>query len=477
MTLPPPWPKRPEASPAAIDAIELAPLPLVIVAEAAWISVLSGLIEEFALRQPEIGLPTFAIFVTLGTVVARVIGVRAGARWPAVALLLIAIAAIAGVLASSAARTALADGIGPAVAAHPGGLLAGLAVLRGYAYAQLPIAEGTVSRLLALGAPGLAVASLIGGLIGEPYRSRFLADAFSAAIVFVGSTVLALAFARLAVLGADHGLDWRRNPSWLAMTLVLLVVVVVAALPLAAIAGTAISILVGVALGPLIIVGMATAFDRTVRRVLLLLGLAAVIVYILVALFGRSNLPPGPTIPGFGGPAAPSPVEQLLTVSIGGLILILAVAGMLVLIALWMRQARPGRDDLVEEIRMVDRSGVEGPRRRRARRSRRDEPIDAVAAYVALVEELARHPLVRRSAGETPAEHAARLRAAGARPVPALGLDLLAADYALVRDGGVSLTAKEDRRAVDRWRRLRGGLARWAKAQTRDAGPAPAGKS
>jgi hypothetical protein len=443
-----PRPVRPDA----IDAIELAPLPLVIVAEAAWISVLSGLIEEFALRQPEIGLPTFAIFVTLGTLAARVIGVRVGTRWPAVALLLIAVAAIAGVLASSAARSALADGIGPAVAAHPGGLLAGLAMLRGYAYAQLPVSEGTVSRLLALGAPGLAAASLIGGLIGEPFRTRFLADAFGAAIVFVGSTVL-------------------------AMTLVLLVVVVAAALPLAAIAGTAISILVGVALGPLIVVGMATAFDRTVRRVLLLLGVAAVLVYVLVALFGRSNVPPGPTIPGFGGPAEPSPVEQLLTVSVGGLIVVLAIAGMLVLVALWMRRVRPGSDDLVEEIRTVDRSGVEGPRRRRGRRGRRHEPADAVEAYVALVEELDRHPLVRRSPGETPAEHAARLRAAGARPAPGLGLDLLAADYALVRDGGLSLTATEDRRAIERWRRLRGGLARWAKGQTRDAGPAARAKT
>jgi hypothetical protein len=462
--------RRPSTRLGAVDVIELAPLPLVIVAEAAWISVLSGLVEEFALRQPEIGLPTFAIFVAVGTLAARVIGVRAGPRWPAVALLLIAAAALAGVLASAAARAALAGGLGPAVAAHPGGLLAGLAMFRGYAYAQLPIAEGTVSRLLALGAPGLAVASLVGGLIGEPYRTPFLTDAFGAAIVFVGSTVLALAFARLAALGADDGLDWRRNPSWLAMTLVLLVVVVAAALPLAAIAGTAISILIGVALGPLIIVGMATAFDRTVRRVLLLLGAAAVVVYILVALFGRSNVPPGPTLPGFGGPAEPSPIEQLLTVSLGGLIVVLAVAAMLALIALWMRRVRPADDSLVEEVRMVDRGGVEGPRRRRGRRGRRHEPTDAIEAYVALVEDLDRHPLVRRSPGETPAEHAARLRATGARPAPGLGLDLLAADYALVRDGGVRLTAAEDRRAIDRWRRLRGGLARWAKAQARDGG-------
>jgi hypothetical protein len=202
-----------------------------------------------------------------------------------------------------------------------------------------------------------------------------------------------------------------------------------------------------------------------------------VVVYILVALFGRANVPPGPTIPGSGGPAEPSPVEQLLTVSLGGLIVVLAVAAMLVLIALWMRRVQPGSDDLVQEVRTVDRSGVEGPRRRRGRRRRHGDPADAVEAYVALVEELDRHPLVRRSPGETPTEHAARLRVAGARPAPVLGLDLLAADYALVRDGGLVLTAAEDRRGIERWRRLRGGLARWAKAQTRDAGPATEGKS
>jgi hypothetical protein len=71
---------------------------------------------------------------------------------------------------------------------------------------------------------------------------------------------------------------------------------------------------------------------------------------------------------------------------------------------------------------------------------------------VALVDELDRHADIRRDVAETPAEHAARLRRIGRSR---LSLDLLAADYALARYGGVALRATEDRRGVGRWRALR----------------------
>jgi hypothetical protein len=80
-----------------------------------------------------------------------------------------------------------------------------------------------------------------------------------------------------------------------------------------------------------------------------------------------------------------------------------------------------------------------------------------VAAYRALLEDLDGRPPVAREPGETPAEHASRLRAAGHG---GLGLDLLAADYALVRFGGGALTPAETRRALGRAERLRQGLLR-----------------
>jgi len=448
----------------AAAIVDLPPLLLVIVAEAAWISVVAGLVQEFALHEPEIGIPVVALFVAFGTLSARLVGRRLGERWPAVAFGLMVVVAVVGVLASPAARAALADGIGPALAAHPGGLVAGLAVLRGFAHAELPLSESTVARLLALGTPGLALASLVGGVIAEPFRTRFLGDAMAAAIVFVGAAVLALAFTRLAAVGTDEGLDWRRNPAWLGLALFLLVAAIVAAVPLAAIAGTALSILVGVAFGPLLIIGLATGFDRTARWLILIFAVLAVVTRVLATVFGGGPTTPAAvrTLP--SGPVEPSQFELLATMSLGGLLLLGATVAILILIAVWMRRARPPRDDLVDETRTIDRGDAPDPRRRWRPRARRPEPAGAVQAYVALLADLARHPPAGRGTGETPAEHAARLRRAGA---PSLALDLLAADYALARDAGLTLSKAEDRRGVERWRMLRRRLADWARAQAR----------
>jgi hypothetical protein len=108
-------------------------------------------------------------------------------------------------------------------------------------------------------------------------------------------------------------------------------------------------------------------------------------------------------------------------------------------------------EDDVLETRMIDRGG-ERSRGKRRRRRRRADPVDAVTAYLALVGDLADRPQVRREPAETPAEHARRLRETGRSD---LGLDLLAADYALARFGGVTLSGRENRRAVARWQALR----------------------
>ncbi|TMF36653.1 MAG: DUF4129 domain-containing protein, partial [Chloroflexi bacterium] len=167
------------------------------------------------------------------------------------------------------------------------------------------------------------------------------------------------------------------------------------------------------------------------------------------------------------GPVQPSQAEQLATMSLGGLLLLAATVAVLILIAAWMRRTRAPHDDLVDEIRTIDRGDAPGAPRRWPPRARRAEPADAVQAYVALLADLARHPAAGRRPGETPAEHAARLRSAGA---PSLALDLLAADYALARDAGLTLSAAEDRRGIERWRILRRRLADWARTQALLAG-------
>lgn len=450
-------PGRPQRRGVAIAA-QLAPLALVVVAEAAWISVASGLLQEFALREPVLGIPAFAAFVVAGIVLARILGPILGRRWLVVAFGLVIAGGAIGWLASGASRDALADGIGPALAAHPGGWLAGLAVLRGFAHARLPLAEETVTNLLAIGIPGLALAATVGSLIGDPHRARF-ADSMGAAVVYVGASALALAFARIDAVGLDAGFDWRRNPKWLLMTIAMVAVAVVAAIPLASVAGTILSVLVSVALGPLLIIGFATGFDRAARRILLFFSGVVVVLIVLIRFFGSTGPPPPAAT---DQPVLPTheDVNQLFTIGFGGLLLLLAIVVIIVAIAIWMRRTPPP-DGSLAETRTIDPSG-EGlpPRRRRGRFGRRHDPATAAEAYVALVDDLDRHSVVRRGPAETPAAHAARLRGRGAA---ALSLDLLAADYALARYGGVDLPAREDRRGVGRWRRLRKALVAWNK--------------
>jgi len=447
--------------------LEMPPLPLIVLAEAAWISILAGLAQEFSLHQPEIGLPILIVFVAAGAAIARLVGRRLGERWPLVAVGLVVAVAVGGVLASGAARTALASGIGPALAAHPGGLFAGLALFRGFAHARLPLAESTLNHLLAVGIPGIAVASLVGGLISEPFRARFLGDALTGSILFIGATVLALAFTRLGTVAAQERLDWRRNPVWLVLMLAILLAAIAAAIPLAAIAGPALSILFGIALGPLVILGLLTGIDPAGRRILIGLAFVAGMLYLLSQIAGGSIAVGSQA--GFGsGDPSNNATQQVISIGLGGLLAVGAVAAILFLAAIWLRRTRPPEDDLVDETRTIDH-GEERPTAGRVRRRLRrpETPGDAVEAYIALLGDLARQPEARRQAGETPTEHAARLRSAGA---PHLGLDLLAADYALVRDGGRRLSAMEHERAIRRWRTLRRDLARWARVRAKLVG-------
>jgi hypothetical protein len=177
------------------------------------------------------------------------------------------------------------------------------------------------------------------------------------------------------------------------------------------------------------------------------------------------NLVGGPS-PTTDGPVVPapdvvaSPPDEAIAIG-AGLLLVLAAIGVVVLARLWMRRIPRFEDDVLE-TRTIDR-GVDRPgsgRFTRLGRGRRPAPIDGATAYEALIDDLADRPAVRREPAETPAEHARRLRSAGSSD---LRLDLLAADYALVRFAGITLSRREDRRAVNRWRSLRRRLGRRGK--------------
>jgi hypothetical protein len=406
------------------------------------------------LHSPTTGIASLAAFVMTGVVAARVLGPRLGDRWPLVGLGLCVAGGAVGWLASPEARAALAEGaVGDALAANPGGWLVALATLRGFAHSRLPLSEEALGSLLGAGMPGIALAAIVGGVVAEPFRGQFLADTIVAAILFVTSVTLALALTRLAAVGADAGFDWRRNPTWVGLMVALVLAAGALAIPASSVVAPVIVFIIGVSMGPLLLIGAIVGFNRRTVR---LLVFAVIGVMALVAVM---NLVGGP-LPAIDigtrtpAEAEPSPPDQALAIG-GGILLLLAAIAIVLLVRLWMRRLPLPEDD-VRETRMIDR-GSERLRLGRRGRRRRTEPVDAATAYQALLDDLAERPTARREPGETPAEHARRLRAAGASD---LRLDLLAADYALARFAGVTLTAREDRRALARWRSLRRQLGR-----------------
>lgn len=459
------------------DAGLLANMPVVIalVAEAAWIAVLAGLLQAFVLRAPVTGVPELLLAAVAGNIAARRLPARAGDAWGQVAVGLAAVAGLVGWLGSAEVRALLLAGtdaaaggaggpgslLGPALAANPGGWLAALAFVRGIAHARLPLDPGRVGAVLTVAVPGLAFAAVLGGMISEPARSAFLAAAQVQVLVFLGASVLALALARLANIGHGARVDWRRNPAWLALTGSLVLATAAIAAWASLNVGGAIATVTAVVAVPLLLVGFVVGFDGRSLRILLVSLMAVGVLGTIL----RVVAPNGP-------PATPSPIPLPASVPdtspdpgttaalwILALVVALAVAAVLVLARIWLRRSRTS-EPVEDEFRVIDHGGT-GETRPRLRRSprfrRRDRPTDAVAAYRALLEDLDGRRPVAREPGETPAEHAHRLRTAGHG---GLTLELLAADYGLARFGGVALSAPETRRAIGRAERLRAALLR-----------------
>jgi hypothetical protein len=441
------------------------PVAVALVAEAAWIAVVAGLVEAFVLHPPITGIGELLLAAGAGTVAARTLSARAGEGWAPLAVVLAACAGLAGWLASPEVRSLLLAGgdgaVGRGLAVNPGGWLTGLAFVRGLAHARPPVDPGRVGTMLALAVPGLTLAAVLGGMISEPARSAFLAAAQAWVLLFLAASVLALALARLSNVGRGALVDWRRNPSWLALAgaLVLATAGVAAAVSLSA--GHVIATALAVVTVPLLIVGFVVGFDRRSLRILLIsltvVGVLGTMLRVVAPNGPQATpgpIPLPPSVP--QGPTDPVPAAALWILALG---LALAVAGVLVLARLWLRRTR--RETLADdEVRVIDHTGdADAPRRgpRAPRFRRRPRPTDAVGAYRALLEDLDGRRPVAREPGETPAEHARRLRGAGHG---SLGLDLLAADYGLARFGGLAISEPETRRALGRADRLRAALLR-----------------
>jgi hypothetical protein len=439
-------------------ASDLLPLALAFVAEGAWLSVLAGLVQEFAKREPVLGLAEMAVLVTLGAIAGRLTSGRLGGGWPVLAAGLVSIAAIGGVFASAASRDVLANdglaGIGAALGANPGGLLAGLAMLRGTGYSTPALPEDRLERLLTGGTAAIVGAAILGGFVPDPWRERFVADTLIAAVAFAASAIVALALRRHALAGRDRGADWQRNPRWVVLLLVVVAAIAVLAALSAGLVRPALEMLVALALLPLILVGLIVGWTRRGMYLGLAYAIVASVVALVFNLFGERTRVIEPAPGGAGLPPAQAPlgIEPSVIAFGSGLLVVLAVIAAYLLARLWARRRAADPADATEE-RFIDRRSTPPSRhRRRSWFGWRAQPADAAAAYRTLLRDLASREEVRREPWETPREHAARLRREQAAGLP---LELLAADYSLVAFGGVPLTAREQRRALARWRALR----------------------
>jgi hypothetical protein len=430
------------------------PVGFALVAEASWIAVIAGLFEAFVLRPPTVGVFEMLLAVGVGLVSARFVGPRLGSRWPAVAVGLTAACGLAGWLWSAEVRAVLhQDGIRAAFGANPGGWLAGVAFVRGMGYARIPIDPRRVGTLVAVGVPGLALAAITGRLMGEPWRGDFLSTAQLQVLLFLGSSLTALVLARVALAAGGTAVDWRRNPAWLVMVVLLLTATLVVAVWVSLTAGEVISMALTALVVPVLLIGFVAGIDRRTLRILLVCvaaaGLIAVVVRLLQSLIGPNQ--PAPLPPAGVGEQPQEPVQATLL----GLAILVAVVVVIILVLARLALRRGPAlimDDEIREIANDEEQGQGERRRRRSRFRRRPAPTDAVAAYRDLLEDIDGRPPVAREPGETPSEHARRLRRAG---VGGLALDLLAADYGLARFGGVALTPAEHRRAIARFAGIR----------------------
>lgn len=345
-------------------------------------------------------------------------------------------------------RTALATDPFTAIATHPGGWLLVLAGMRGVSRA-IEIDDRSMTRLVLVGIPALAVPWALGQMAAGPLSATFNDAAFVASITFVTAGFIAAGLSRLQEIGRETGVDWRQNRSWLGTVVGVLAVVLAIGIPASVLLGLPADAVARGILGPLVgILGYLYLGS------ILVVGLTAFLLANLLRSIGIT-LPPwlAASTPNRPFGIEPLTLEQVrgpMTWLIVGWIVVIVV--LLVLATLWVRRRKVTRRATGDERsisippRTVQERAAPRPAPRVARWSR---PHDAITAYLAALADLgASDPDAARAEHETPRSHARRVEA-GAE------LASLQADYALARYGGRELTDAENRRAIGRWQRLR----------------------
>jgi hypothetical protein len=428
-------------------------LPVVqCLAEGGLLAVVAAAVQALFGEPPIIGPLEFAILAAAGMAWARRTRWR-GAAAEAFGLPILAVAAggLAWLLAPEVRVALLQGDPQAALAAHPGGWIGALAVLRGHAHHSRAVDEEVQDGLMRWGLPAAAVAWLIGDLAaggaGPGVQEAFTTVAFIGSLVFVTSGVLALGLARLATVRTDGS----GNGSWFGFALVVAVGMTVLGIPAALLLGVPLEALVVALLAPLRVLG---------ALVVLLLSPIVLLAALFVDL-ARDFLPEGfaagsirlPTIE-IGVTQPTSPVPGIVFYLVVGAIILLELAALALYIwSRWqVRRDMAALDSDVAEERSV--VFVRPPRQPRTPRpvapdrGSRDEPV---GAYLRALDALASDGRWARDPAETPRQHLDRIgSAAPIRPT----LARLAAAYQLLRYADHPMGARERHRAAGRLERL-----------------------
>lgn len=430
---------------------------LALVAEGAWLAVVYVAVEtavDGAL--PLLGTFELAVAAGIGAFLIRRRVLDPDERAFSFFAAIVAVGA-AGWLWSAEVREALAGGdLFTAIGVHPGGWLTAVAFMRGVGRG-VEIDDRALTRLAMWGVPGLAIPWILGQFATGTLERVFVEEAFVASLTFMSAAFMAAGLARLQAIGAETGVDWRANRSWLGLLAGVLLLVLAIGIPTAFFLGLPLDAVARGMVGP-----VATLLGYLVLAVVIPFA------YLAAALYGVLH-GIGFTLP---APMSPAEIAELPQIEkygyeqLRGGLLALGVFWVLfallaiVVLRTWLRRRARGTTRDVDEERSVRipplSLGVGMPRLRILSFGRTGRPRDAVAAYLAALEWLSHHAPLARGEAETPSAHASRVAGAG----PGNGLRRLAADYALARYGARSLNAAEHRRALDRWRRLRRRLHR-----------------
>ena len=305
-----------------------------------------------------IGIVPFAVFVGAGALAARLLARRLGRRWPLVVPAFVAVAVVVGTLyldgrESRPRRGTRAGRLGPPC---------WMACRCGCPPRRRPRpasgSRGFDRPAPRRGRPGTRAdrdrrhgrrATVSGVLPGRaPGRGRRLRR-------------LRHGGARTRpdspTIGHDGGFDWRRNPAWIGLVLVVLAVAITATVALTTVGASLIQVLAGVTVGVLVIVALSAGLERGALKLAIGLIVFQLAIYLLVA--GLRPGGPVPELPASGsGYGSGTDASRVLTLGVGGVVLLAAVVAIVVLATIWMRRTRTPIEDPVHESRTIDRGAL-----------------------------------------------------------------------------------------------------------------------